>query len=218
MNGPLHALVARSEYKSVKDLRGKTLGIDSYGATGDLTGRIIFKHFGIDPDKEMKVVALGSAAARLSALKEGLVHGVVITPPGDAEGEKLGFKVIARGMDIFNMPMSGMGAHVKKIQTQSGEVKAVLKGLIKAARYIRANREGAIAALVEWGRVAPEIAAATYDSTVKAVSPDGSIPEDGLRLVVDQARSELKITREIQPAEVADFAILAQAQKELGLR
>jgi ABC-type nitrate/sulfonate/bicarbonate transport system substrate-binding protein len=97
-------------------------------------------------------------------------------------------------------------------------VKAVLKGLIKAARYIRANREGAIAALVEWGRVAPEIAAATYDSTVKAVSPDGSIPEDGLRLVVDQARSELKITREIQPAEVADFAILAQAQKELGLR
>jgi hypothetical protein len=66
--------------------------------------------------------------------------------------------------------------------------------------------------------VTPEIAAATYDSILKAVSQDGSIPEDGLRLVIDQARSELKITREIQAFDVADFAILGQAQKELGLR
>jgi len=70
----------------------------------------------------------------------------------------------------------------------------------------------------EWGRVSPEIASATYDSSLKAVTQDGSIPDEGLRVVIDQARSELKISREIQPGEVAEFALLNQAQKELGLK
>ena len=218
MNGPMHMLVARSEFKAVNDLKGKTLGIDGYGSTGEVTGRMIFKHFGVDPDRDIKVVQLGSASARLSALKQGLVQSIVITPPGDVEAEKMGFRVLARGFDLFSMPQSGMGAHLKKIHTKPNEVKGVIKALIKAARYIRTNRDGTIAALVEWGRVSSEIAAATYDSSLKAVTQDGSIPEDGLKLVIDQAKNELKINREIQPAEVAEFALLNQAQKELGLR
>jgi hypothetical protein len=53
---------------------------------------------------------------------------------------------------------------------------------------------------------------------MKAVTQDGGIPENGLRLVIDQARNELKLSREIAPAEVTDMSLLNQAQKELGLR
>jgi ABC-type nitrate/sulfonate/bicarbonate transport system substrate-binding protein len=218
MNGPLHVLVARSEFKTIQDLKGRTIGIDSHGATSEVTGRMIYKHFGMELEKDSKVIALGSAAARLSALKQNLVHGIIVTPPGDAEAERMGFRVIARGFDLFSMPQAGMGTHLRKIQTKPSEVKSVLKALIKASRYIRDNRDGAVAALVEWGRVAPELAAATYDSTFKAVTQDGGIPENGLRLVIDQARNELKLSREIAPTEVADMSLLQQAQKELGLR
>jgi NitT/TauT family transport system substrate-binding protein len=214
----MHMLVARNEFKAVNDLKGKTLGIDGYGSTGEVTARMIFKHFGLDPERDIKVVQLGSASARLSALKQGLVHSIVITPPGDVEAEKMGFRVLARGFDLFSMPQSGMGAHLKKIQTKPNEVKGAIKALIKAARYIRTNRDGAVAALVEWGRVSPDIAAATYDASLKTVTQDGSIPEDGLKLVIDQAKTELKINREIQPGEVVESALLNQAQKELGLR
>ena len=54
---------------------------------------MMFKHFGVDAEKEIKVVALGPAAARLSALKEGLVEAAVISPPADEEARKLGFKI-----------------------------------------------------------------------------------------------------------------------------
>jgi len=218
MTGPMHVLVARSEFKSAQDLKGKTIGIDNHGATGEVTGRMIYKHFGMDLDKDSKVIALGSAAARLSALKQGLVHGIIVTPPGDVEAETLGFRVIARGYDLFSMPQSGMGAHLKKIHSKPNEVKSVIKALVKASRYIRSNRDGAIAALVDWGRVHPDLAAATYDSTVKAVTQDGAVPDSGMRLVIDQARSELKISREILPAEVADLSFISQAQKELGIK
>ena len=69
-----------------------------------------------------------------------------------------------------------------------------------------------------WSKTRPEHAYAAYDSTVKVISHDGGIPEDGLKLLIEQAQRDAKITREIALNEVADFAILREIQKELGLR
>jgi len=51
VNWPL-TLIARPDFKSVGELRGRTLGVSSYGATPEVAARLIFKHFGIDADKE----------------------------------------------------------------------------------------------------------------------------------------------------------------------
>jgi hypothetical protein len=72
--------------------------------------------------------------------------------------------------------------------------------------------------LSEWGGTKPEYAAATYDSSWKVFNPDGSVPNDRLRLVVEQAKGEAKITRDVALSEVADLSSLREAQSELGLR
>jgi len=89
--------------------------------------------------------------------------------------------------------------------------------LIRACRLIRENREEAVKVLAAWGKVGQEHAYASYDSTVKVISADGTIPSDGLRLLIDLARKDAKIAREIPLGEVADFRILKEAQRELGL-
>jgi ABC-type nitrate/sulfonate/bicarbonate transport system substrate-binding protein len=80
MTGPMHVLVARSEFQTVHDLRGKTVGIDSHGATGEVTGRMIYKHFGMDIEKDSKLIALGSAAGieneRLKVAAEEMKKGL----------------------------------------------------------------------------------------------------------------------------------------------
>ena len=53
---------------------------------------------------------------------------------------------------------------------------------------------------------------------MKVISPDGGIPEDGLKFLIEQAKRDAKITREVTLSEVADFGILREVQKELGLR
>jgi NitT/TauT family transport system substrate-binding protein len=45
------ALIARPEVKSVPELRGRTIGINAYGGALESMGRLILRHFGIDPDK-----------------------------------------------------------------------------------------------------------------------------------------------------------------------
>jgi NitT/TauT family transport system substrate-binding protein len=213
-----HALIARPEFKSVKDLKGKTMGVQAYGATDHIAAALMLKHFGVDPDKEIKTVALGPAAARLAALKEGVVDVVVVAPPADAEGRKLGFNVLTRAYEVFNFPFVGLGTQVKKIQERPDEVKRTIRALIKANRFLRQNRDGAIQVLTEWGRTDRELAAAAYDSAFKVYNLDGNIPDDGLRSVIEQAKQDAKITREIAPGEVSDMTGLREAQKELGVK
>ncbi len=178
----------------------------------------MIKHFGLDPEKDMKIVALGADRARFAALKEKLVDVAVISPPADSEGKKLGFNVLARAYELFAFPFIGLGANTNKIRGKPDEVKRTIKALIKANRYIRENRDGAIQVMADWGRTSRESATATYDSTWKVFNSDGNIPEDGLRLVIDQAKQAVKVTREVSPSEVSDISLLREAQRELGIK
>jgi hypothetical protein len=47
---------------------------------------------------------------------------------------------------------------------------------------------------------------------------DGAVPENGLKLVIDQARRSAKVVREVIAADVADLTFLRQAQSELGIK
>lgn len=216
-NWPL-TLIAQPEYRSVKDLKGKTLGVSSYGATPDVAARLIFKHFGVDPEKEIKALALGSDVARITALKQRVVDVIVISPPADAQMEKLGFNILAKAYELFNFPYLGIGSHTRKIKERPDEVKRVIKATIRANRFIRENREESVRILVEWGKVEREYAYASYDALRNLFNADGAVPEDGLRLVIDQARRNAKITREVTPAEVVDLALLREAQAEMGIK
>ena len=218
LDSSTHTLIARPEWKSVKDLKGKTLGVSSFGATADVAARMMIKHFGVDPEKEMKIIALGSERARFAALKEGLVDVVVISPPADSEGKKIGFNVLARAYELFSFPFIGLGVNIKKMKEKPDEIKRMIKAGLKANRYIRQNREGSIQVLMDWGRTDREGAAASYDSTVTVFNADGTIPDDGLRLVIDQAKREMKIGREVAPSEISDVTILGEAQRELGMK
>jgi hypothetical protein len=83
---------------------------------------------------------------------------------------------------------------------------------------MRENREESVKILTTWGKGKPEHAYASYDSTVKVISVDGSIPDDGLKILIDQAKRDVKVTRDVPLSEIADFSILREVQKELGLR
>ena len=106
----------------------------------------------------------------------------------------------------------------KTLQTNRGQVKRVVKALVRANRFMRENREESVKILIAWGKGKPEHAYAAYDSTVKIISPDGSIPDDGLMLLIDTAKRDLKVTRDVPQSEITDFTLLREVQKELGLR
>jgi ABC-type nitrate/sulfonate/bicarbonate transport system substrate-binding protein len=212
------ALIARPEIKSVSELRGKTIGINAYGGALEAMGRLMVKHFGIDPDKEVKFLATGPLDSRFGAMKQGLTLATLGSPPIDFLGKKLGFVVLTRAHELFSFPVSGLIVSTKKLKERPDEIKRVIKAGIKANRYIRQNRDGTLPVMAEWLKIDEEMAAATYDSTVKTFSADLGLPEGGLRLLIDEAKRVANVNREVSLSEVADLSILREAQRELGIK
>ena len=130
----------------------------------------------------------------------------------------MGFNIISRAGDIFRFPYNGLAAGMKKLAERPDEVRRVLGAMLKANNYISKNRDGTIQVLVNWAKANPEFAEAAYDSAVSSFSADGSIPEDGMRVVLDGLRKSMNLGRQIPLSEVADLAPLFDVQRELGLR
>jgi NitT/TauT family transport system substrate-binding protein len=216
--GSPNVLLARPEIKSVKELKGKTIAVGPFGSNPHLIAKMIVKHSGVDPDKDVKFLSSGPPESRFLAMKEGLAAAAVLSSPFDFLGKKVGFVVVARAYELFSYPNGGLTASIKKIRERPDEIKHVIKAGIKAARYINQNREGTIQVLMEWLKTDKETATATYESNSKTFSADGSIPEDGLRLVIEEAKTSANIQRQVPVSDVTDLTILRAAQMELGIK
>ena len=216
--GSPNVLLARPEIKSVKELKGKTIAIGPFGSNPHLIAKMIVKHSGLDADNDVKFLSTGPPESRFLAMKEGLAAAAVLSSPFDFLGKKVGFVVVARAYELFSYPNGGLTASTKKIRERPDEIKHVIKAGIKAARYINQNREGTIQVLMEWLKTDKETATATYESNSKTFSADGSIPEDGLRLVIEEAKTSANIQRQVPVSDVADLTILKEVQKELGIK
>jgi ABC-type nitrate/sulfonate/bicarbonate transport system substrate-binding protein len=104
---PVFALVARPEIKSVQELKDKTVGISTFSGLSIFGARVIAKHFGLDPDKDVKFIPGGSSEGRLIRMQQGLLDATMASVPADYLGRKMGFPVIVRSEDLFTYPFSG---------------------------------------------------------------------------------------------------------------
>ena len=216
---PPFVLMSRPEFKSAQDLKGKTMGIGAPpGSSPDIIARLTLRHFGLNPDKDVKFVFLNSHERTFLALEQGLFAAGLIPPPFDYQGKKLGLNFLARADELLTYPEDGIIASIKKIKEKPDEIKRVIRAGIKTNRYIHADREGTIQFLMEWQKVNRETAIVNYDSSARVFNDDGSLPESGLRLIVDEAKKTAKIGREVPLNDVADLSILREAQKELGIK
>jgi ABC-type nitrate/sulfonate/bicarbonate transport system substrate-binding protein len=75
---PLHVLIARPGIKTPKDLKGKTIGVDSVAGTVDYLSRVPVRHYGMEPDKDVKMIVTGESPTRLAALRAGSIAATPI--------------------------------------------------------------------------------------------------------------------------------------------
>jgi NitT/TauT family transport system substrate-binding protein len=213
---PVLGLVARPEFKTVQSLKGKTIAILISGGVAHFAARAMVRHVGLDPEKEMKYLAIGPPDARYAALTQGLVDAAILGPPLDFEARKQGFNILSRADEVMILPETGLVSSVKKIHDKPDEIKRVIRAGIKANRYIRGNRDGTIQFLSDWLKLNREAAAATYDSVVRVYNEDANVCDKGLRSIIDETKKTMKLSRDVPYSEVADLSILRQAERELG--
>jgi hypothetical protein len=62
-----------------------------------------------------------------------------------------------------------------------------------------------------------EIAGASYDSLLKGLNTDGSLPVDGFQTLLEDTKRLAKLDRKVSVNDVVDLSMLKDAQRELGI-
>jgi len=139
-------VVARPEIQTVIDLKGKKIGILSFGSCDEYFIRRMLKMEGINPNTEIELVSLGDRFGDLNCFTAGQIDAGFIGEPMVTQGEHLGlFKVLARVGDYFPKFQWGViFARNDFIEKQPELLARILEGFRNACRYIQENPEETI--------------------------------------------------------------------------
>ncbi len=215
VNKPMHYLVGRPEFSSVRDLKGKTLAISAFGSSEQFTTFATLRANGLEPGKNVKVVALGDSPVRLEALKQGIVDATVILIPYVMVAEKQGFKLLANAGDFLELSTPGIGTSERLLRERPDQVKRVVRAALRGLLFVRQNRDETIRIMMEWLSLDKDTAGKAYNMGLKSYSEDGGPSEKGLMTSIQLEMEKAGIKKEIPISKVFDLSILQEVQKEV---
>jgi len=210
----LHALMSRPEIPNATTLRGKRVGVSSFGATGDLAARVALRSLGLDPDKDVTIITLGPDTLRHAALLAGTVQATHMPVPLNIQLKKQGYHELVYAGNILQRPLTGLATSVEKIHKNPGQVQRMVRGFVRATRALKAERAGFIAFAQKKYGYPKDVVEEAYDYLVGALSQDGFVENSSLQAAIDEARTIAKITKPIPQSEVVDYSFLRAALKK----
>jgi ABC-type nitrate/sulfonate/bicarbonate transport system substrate-binding protein len=132
MPGVIQSLMVRSDIKKDEDLKGKIIGVTTFGSLTDFLVRHLAKKKGMNPDKDFALLQTGGDAERFIALQQGKIHAATLSHPVFILAQRAGFVPLWDFFKEVDYPWSEIVSRRSTIQKD--------RDLIM--RYMRAHIEG----------------------------------------------------------------------------
>jgi NitT/TauT family transport system substrate-binding protein len=213
-----YLLLVKPNVQRLADLRGKTIGISTFGSQLYLTSLTLFRQAGMEPGKDVNFLPGGDNNARLAAMDAGKLDAAFVSSPADIFGMKRGYKVLLWSRDHVPLIQNTVVVTDKKLKQSPDQVKRMLKGSIEALKFIREHQEESVAIASRWLKMDAAITRAAFENYLPCYSPDGSLPDQGLKDLIQYELERSNVKKEIPLAQVASRDLLQQAQRELGIK
>ena len=207
---PLHVLIARQDIKSPKELKGKIIGVDSVAGTVDYLSRVAVRHFGFEPEKDVKIIVTGESPTRLAALRAGSIDATPIDVAFAVKAEDEGFRRLVYLGDLIELPLSGVAVMEQKLQTQREQVKKVVRASVRGTRFMKQNRAETVQMLSDYLRITAAQSARAYDASINSFTDDGVISDKGVNLDVQLTKERLKLTKDIPLSQLVDWSLVRE--------
>ncbi len=213
-------LWAAPDIKTLEDLKGKTIGVNSRGDSNELTVRMLLDQKHID-QSTIAYTALGSSSGSVVALQSGAVPAAVVGTSFVGQLQKSGYK----GHMLYDLVQvqllyNGLATSNKELQEHHDRAKKLMYATMQGREYFKAFKDESVRILVGYAKQPPEDMAQDYDTTRIAMTEDGSMPVEAQRqdALVRATLLQLPVG-EIPPMEqMYDYSLVRQAYQELKSR
>lgn len=132
MPGVIQSLVVRSDIKRDEDLKGKTIGVTTFGSLTDFLVKYLARQKGLNAGRDFALLQIGTDSDRFLALQQGKIQGATLSHPNFIFAQRAGFHVLWDFFKEVDYPWS-------EIATTRSQIKQD-RDLVM--RYMRAHLEG----------------------------------------------------------------------------
>lgn len=208
-------LMSRSEIKTAAQLKGKSVAISSFGATSDFAARYALRKIGLDPDKDVIIMALGSPVNRQAALEANRVQATVHVHPTSFLAQRKGFNLLA-DLAALGLAYQHTGAATTRrfIRGNTDTVRRYVKAQIEAVHRLKTDRETGIKVLAKYmrGITDREILEKSYDIAVAGnMLPPKQYPTlEGIKLILDTFAEKDPRARNANPEDFVDMRFVKE--------
>ena len=215
---PTFYVVARPDIKSAADLRGKTIGISSFGSDTDLSMKIFAQTAKLDPEKDMKRIVAGSTSIRLQGLKAGSLDATTLSPPFNVYAEQMGLRVLAYVGDFLEFPQSGFTVADATLKAKRDLIKRLLRGTLRGLQFSLKNRAETVRFIAKDYKLQEGTADKVYASLLPAMSENGLATEKGLKTMVETLGTAVGKNVDFPPERLVDYSVLRELHKEMAIQ
>jgi ABC-type nitrate/sulfonate/bicarbonate transport system substrate-binding protein len=216
---PLFFLVGRPEFPTIKDLKGKTMGIVTFGGSQHTTAKRMLALGGLNADKELTAIQVGEESVLLQALTTNSIQVAAISPPyAQVAKEKFNMRILETSTDKFASIQNGAAVHVKTLQEKPGYLKRFLRARAQANKYFMEREKEASELLASIWKSDYKIANDSYRGSRAAFTGTGIPTDEEIKEYLALDAQILGLSQPVAPNTVFDFTLQREINKELGIR
>jgi ABC-type nitrate/sulfonate/bicarbonate transport system substrate-binding protein len=212
-----YVIISRPKIENIKALRGKKVGIYSFGSSADYAAYAALSRSGLDPNRDLTILPIGGGSPeRFAALASGSVDATVVTSPSEYAAEKQGLRILVSAGELSRLvriPLTGIGATQKKMEKDPDEIVRLLRALRSATLLLLEKPEYSLSLFDRILRVEPPLAGKLYKLYRDQYNPELALSDAVVNdlLAVGTFRSKEKTTVNLQ--SVRDWTFAEKAKR-----
>ncbi len=216
VNSLEYAVFSDPAIKKAEDLRGKRIGVSRPGASDHYSATVALRRWGLEPDKDVSLVLIGSPSDRFTALKAGRVDAALFQPPLTTKAKKDGFRELA---DLSDLGMDYLGTSLVTTRSVIAKKEALVRGVVRAfidgIHFYKTNKEASLKTIAKLMKIddqeALEDAYNRYAVKYMARAPYPSVK--GIQVILTDLAKSHPNAKSAYPASFVEIHFLRELEE-----
>ena len=214
MSRPTYRLVSnKPEIKTLQDLVGKKIAINTFGDTGHLATLLLFKKYGLDP-KSFLFIAVRNEA-RFPAFVSGSVDAAPLSPRDIAQVGPLKGHILADTRQEVQLVWNGVAVSSKLLAENPLLVERFLRAVAKGREFARLYKEPTLAMIAKYTPSPLDVLSLDYDTVLGSMTEAGWVTDDVLRDEIVTRGELIKVSKLPEAGQLFDYRIIKKVYAEL---
>ena len=213
LNRAVLSIYSKSEFKQLRDLKGKVLGVTLPGSTTDMAARMLLQQAGMVPGKDIQITHLQGMPDLITALSQGRIDAGIISAPTTLRAKQAGMKELV-DITARNIPMihAGLATTRDFIKSNPDKVRRYVQAYIEANKIARTDAETTKQVIGKWTKTEnKEDLDETYNTYVKAWEQAPYVSAAAMQAVLNFAINPNAKTA--KPEQFIDNSFVADLEK-----